>query len=341
MDTSTSFLMSFGICTSTSIYVLLTFMAIISTFSPCLSRLAAHGKTRTSIIRPVLKNECLVSSSSSSSSGSTIISKLKFFLDHPCLQIHKKHFTTFYSFGLLWSVIILSSYVVAPQQQQSAVFYLLYLHLSRRYLECRFVHVWNGTMHLAGYALGLIHYFLLPFIFLSNNVHHRPRECSTRRFAVGILLNLVAQYYQHVHHTILASYRNRSTRFEQKNQTNPYSIPSGFWFEYISCPHYLAEILVYLSFAILLHPTMITSSENDLQQKDITTSTTCILTFQESMMSHVMNQVCCKVSPWRHVILTIWVFVNLAISARDSHTWYKRTFPSYPKHIKALLPWIW
>mmetsp|Transcript_1115 Transcript_1115/g.2008 ORF Transcript_1115/g.2008 Transcript_1115/m.2008 type:complete len:320 (-) Transcript_1115:2521-3480(-) len=318
IEITTSLLISFGTCASAILYLLLTFTAIISIFSPCLSRLAAHGKTRTSIMM-------LNPLNGESTSPSSIFSKWKvFLLEHPCLQINKEHFTTFYSIGLIWSgIIILLTSNVVPQ---TAVIFLLYLHLSRRYLECRFVHVWNGTMHLSGYILGLIHYILLPFVFVSNS-HIRQNEFSTTRVAMGIALNVVAQYYQFVHHCILASYRKKS---KKEKQMAIYSIPSGRWFQYISCPHYLAEILIYLSFAILLHPVIMAEKTDDMQMDG-------------NMINHddVTNHICCKVRPWRHMILVCWVFVNLAISARTSHAWYQKTFPSYPKHKKALLPWMW
>lgn len=345
-----SFLIKHGTCASAILYVLLTFVAILSPFSPCLSRLAAHGKTRISMV--VLQEQ-------NKSTSSSIISKWKSFLDHPWLKIRKEYFTTFYSLGFMWSVTILSysNHVVSrTHQSQIAAIYLLYLHLFRRYLECRFVHVWNGTMHLAGYALGLLHYFLLPFVFLSNydeydrvnilRTNSSSSSSNTLALVIGIVLNVVAQYYQYVHHCILARYRNyhRSRNVKQRTEAKQeerhhkieslYTIPSGCWFDYVSCPHYLAEILIYLSFAILLYPIM---RENELQQRqqqqEDATSSTCYMKY--------LCFWCEVVRPWRHVILVCWVFANLAVSARASHTWYKRTFPSYPKHKKALLPWLW
>ena len=34
--------------------------------------------------------------------------------------------------------------------------------------------------------------------------------------------------------------------------TNKYSIPSEYWFELVTCPHYFAEIMVYISFAVIM-----------------------------------------------------------------------------------------
>ena len=35
--------------------------------------------------------------------------------------------------------------------------------------------------------------------------------------------------------------------------TYGHSIPRGHWFELVSCPHYLAEILIYLSLCVVLN----------------------------------------------------------------------------------------
>ena len=37
-----------------------------------------------------------------------------------------------------------------------------------------------------------------------------------------------------------------------------HSIPRGDWFNYVSCPHYLAEIIMYLCLAIILGPRHLT-----------------------------------------------------------------------------------
>ena len=37
-----------------------------------------------------------------------------------------------------------------------------------------------------------------------------------------------------------------------------HSIPQGDWFSYVSCPHYLAEIIIYLCLAVILGPRHLT-----------------------------------------------------------------------------------
>ena len=48
-----------------------------------------------------------------------------------------------------------------------------------------------------------------------------------------------------------------------------YSIPEGRWFRYVSCPHYLAEIIIYAGFAIVLLSTSSSSSSSSLLVKGL------------------------------------------------------------------------
>ena len=62
-------------------------------------------------------------------------------------------------------------------------------------------------------------------------------------------------YMQHSAHKSLAQLRNKkihskSTTNKNDNNTRQYFIPMGGWFNYISCPHYFAEIIIYLSLVI-------------------------------------------------------------------------------------------
>jgi 3-oxo-5-alpha-steroid 4-dehydrogenase 3 len=53
-----------------------------------------------------------------------------------------------------------------------------------------------------------------------------------------------ASLHQYRCHVILAMLRPPSNTA----RTRVYKIPYGDWFEYVSSPHYFAEILIYLSF---------------------------------------------------------------------------------------------
>jgi len=109
---------------------------------------------------------------------------------------------------------------------------------------------------------------------------------------VGVLLFFFASYHQANCHKILASLR-------QGNTSSSFKIPHSDWFEYVSCPHYFAEILIYLSLLLVL--------------------------------GHFENM-----SMW---LVVAFVVMNLGNSALDTHRWYKKKFgDDYPKYRKALIP---
>ena len=60
---------------------------------------------------------------------------------------------------------------------------------------------------------------------------------------LAILLFLWATKHQHKCHVILANIRQTSS--SRDGQSSIYAIPRGDWFEMTTCPHYLAEVLIY------------------------------------------------------------------------------------------------
>ena len=326
------------ICTyaAPAIYILLTITAIISLYSPLLSQLASHGKTRIVISNDPKENEKETPRAAKSTSHVTtaIMIRLRL-LDHDRFQIRKHHFVHFYTVGITWAAFILWNHHQRHQSRRNNVTtctLLLYLHLARRCYECRYVHIWNGSMHIAGFALGLLHYILLPFIFLGNGIeiqHHHGHGHDHGHghlyLIMGVVINLFSQYEQHLHHCILANYRKNGVK--EINGGKRYSIPHGRWFAYVSCPHYLAEIMIYASFAILLHHQYDFGIANGAGT--------------DSFLVQSAISLCSSVQPFKHVILVAWVAINLAISARSSHAWYQKQFPGYPKHRTALIPFLW
>ena len=63
----------------------------------------------------------------------------------------------------------------------------------------------------------------------------------------GVVLFLWASWHQWNCHNILA----KLWHSESGRTVKLYRIPYGDWFEYVSSPHYLAEILIYISFFLI------------------------------------------------------------------------------------------
>ncbi|XP_072552288.1 polyprenal reductase [Salminus brasiliensis] len=133
---------------------------------------------------------------------------------------------------------------------------LLWVHCLRRLLECLFVSVFSdGVIHVVQYAFGLSYYVLLGLTVLCVDTP-QPTDGSsadslwsqlTWYHAAGVLLFIWASLLQHRSLLLLASLRTSSSG---KVETFAHRIPHGGWFEQVSCPHYLAELLIYASLGV-------------------------------------------------------------------------------------------
>lgn len=92
-------------------------------------------------------------------------------------------------------------------------------------------------------------------------------------------------------------------QLQQQSIHTKYSIPYGNWFDFISMPHYTAEILIYLSFFMI-----------QLSTRDQ--------------------------FPLLQLLILLWTVVNLCITGYRSHLWYKNKFISYPTDRYAVIPYI-
>lgn len=74
-------------------------------------------------------------------------------------------------------------------------------------------------------------------------------ELLTSCHIAGVVLFVLASYLQFDSHRILANLRKDTTG---RVITTKHSIPRGKWFDLVSSPHYMAEILIYLAITIVL-----------------------------------------------------------------------------------------
>ena len=283
------------------LYLLLTLAALGSLFSPTLSSVAAYGKGRS-----------LFSSAASDN-----------FFSRNVFLVPKRYFLHFYCFGLatlaaLQSQTVNTSWTVA----------LLAVHISRRLYECLFVHRWNevSKMHVVGYAVGTLHYVLLPFVLVQCRFTDEHRS-SLRQFAfvAAIALNLWAQFQQHRHHQLLADLRSSNHSVDKKDI--PYKLPSGGWFDRVASRHYLAEIFIYLSFFALV-------------QLQVTTCTRYpTATADEPFLE--LPELLRTMRRGRHFFLLVWVVTNLTITSLRTHQYYVRNITGFDQtRTKALVPYL-
>lgn len=254
-----------------------------------------------------------------------------------CILCHFiRWFAYFYLWGLIWTVFIsflaliytaeyeyIASFLqfdvrvlAFPEPNKSSivirndhipldvalVLLVIQLQLCRRTYESFFITKFGSSrMHLSHFAFGLFFYtslgpLALHELYNGHQVTHAPIKWSflvhcTWMQAAGIVLFLWSSLHQFKCHTILASIRGRNER---------YAIPKGDWFDYVSSPHYTAEILIYLSLFL------------------------------------------CSGCHNLYLLLPLFSTIGLLLlSARITHSWYKKNFKDYPIERKIILHWIY
>ncbi|KYO46013.1 transmembrane protein 165 [Alligator mississippiensis] len=133
------------------------------------------------------------------------------------------------------------------------VLLLFWLHSLRRLTECLCISVFsNGVIHILHYCFGYAYYIGIGLTVLCQvPVNVRNRKSLWMQIGwyhtLGIIVYIWASVHHNRCHVILANLRkNKSGNVISLN----HSIPFGDWFERVSCPHYFAELLIYVSLAI-------------------------------------------------------------------------------------------
>ncbi|OXB54681.1 hypothetical protein ASZ78_001708 [Callipepla squamata] len=133
------------------------------------------------------------------------------------------------------------------------VLLLLWLHSFQRLAECLYTSVFsNGVIHIVQYCFGIGYYIAVGSTVLCQvpTNARNGQELSVQILwyhIVGIVMYIWASLHQHRCLVILANLRkSKSGKVLSLN----HSIPFGDWFERVSCPHYFAELLIYISMAI-------------------------------------------------------------------------------------------
>jgi len=142
------------------------------------------------------------------------------------------------------------------------------VHVWRRMYEVIYVNAPSkATINIFHYVMGFLHYscvglgivshapgLLRPHSFHFEGEHqsikwvHIQLQLSNITFlhVVGATLFIWARKHQAIASQLLA-------RTKRESKTG-YGIPYGDWFNLVSCPHYTAECLLYISLAMILGP---------------------------------------------------------------------------------------
>ena len=197
-------------------------------------------------------------------------------------QVPKRWFVHFYVLGtvsgvagLLVSILSLDCSVdrSVGYLYQRICLVLFEVHVLRRLWECHTIATFGqSSMHIAGYLCGLIHYALTPVSMMcsclqipflveisdlwpANLVSIKSRGCvvalwpaQTLFTAGGLVLFLSASVAQYKCHAILYRLKKVEEVDLAGSPKSRYGLPVGFGFDFVCCPHYFAEILIYVSF---------------------------------------------------------------------------------------------
>lgn len=224
------------------VWLLMALCSLITVNVSSLSTIAQHGK-------------CSMKSSTNRDSIDSLF------------YVPKSMFSHFYPLGLVLSISILAFNTFILHDYSSFVSLILFcIHCGRRWWECLFMTEYGDSkMHIAGYIVGMTHYILVPLSLEVASIesksynHHLQRHL--RRHFLVLLISLClfcgGNYLQFVSHHILYKLKVNITKKSDDASPN-YTLPVGGGFEYCCCPHYFAEIVIYVTFVVLESRTVVT-----------------------------------------------------------------------------------
>ncbi|CAL8098342.1 unnamed protein product [Calicophoron daubneyi] len=124
-------------------------------------------------------------------------------------------------------------------------------HVARRFYECRSVSVFgNSQMSITHFVLSILYYIAVPFAIYTSRL--QAAERSPLSMVLFVICVFGVQFCQDLTFQQLANLRN-SIKYEKGgNCADKYFVPTGSMFQYVTCPHYLLEITLYLSIHIFL-----------------------------------------------------------------------------------------
>lgn len=136
------------------------------------------------------------------------------------------------------------------------VLILMTLQVFRRLFECVFINQRSSsTMNITHYIVGFAHYFCAGSGYVCEAPGFVSGSGSSSTFTMSSipisswifsLIFTVAWCYQLETHKIFAQLKI--------SNPNNHSMPEGSLFNYVSCPHYMCEIIIYTCLMLILGP---------------------------------------------------------------------------------------
>lgn len=171
-------------------------------------------------------------------------------------------FSHFYMIGSTCNAMLMLLYLrcgTGPVHSTTvASLILIQIHLTRRWIETLFMMTYpvNAEMHGIAYIFGLSYYIALPLTIMLPVVDKWECNCAQHAWHmdistlamrpsewIGVAIFFVGMALQWHSHSLLAQLAS--------NRKGRYSIPRGGAFEFVSCPHYLGEIVLYSGLVVV------------------------------------------------------------------------------------------
>nr|PVC50925.1 hypothetical protein MACL_00001903 [Theileria orientalis] len=160
----------------------------------------------------------------------------------PKFLVPKNCFANFYLLSILLNIFLFYK----ERLEITNLYRVMYItHVLRRLLEQAFLFTKlpkPSFLHVVGYLFGLWYFYSLIFSYYVATALALNNPSSYYPFGYSVLLNCFAQFLQFYSHVKLSELRR-----DVKDETRVYKVPTAGPFKYILCPHYLAEILIYVS----------------------------------------------------------------------------------------------
>lgn len=174
------------------------------------------------------------------------------------IRVPKSWFKYFYLCGILVSVVY-ASIVSMMWESVTAVHLTLVLYTfqcARRLVECLFITEYgNSTMHIGGFLGGMAHYAVAAVTLgLAGSIEPLHMQYSKHTITIITIVFTSLSIFQYLCHRILFLKKQKILKdalVSPSDRIAAYSLPSGLGFEYCCCPHYFAEIGIYLCLALL------------------------------------------------------------------------------------------
>ncbi|KAI1287062.1 Polyprenol reductase [Halotydeus destructor] len=204
--------------------------------------------------------------------------------------VQKRRFVDFYAFAIIlnvalitlvhlncstgkcerlhyWFNLLFGNDATSSVSQTTAmlVFSMALLHYVRRWYETVFISIFSdGRMNILHYLSGFAFYGSSAFLFTDMLLpkretlfHHSKTEHS--HLLIGFLVYAIGSLIQFVTSVQLSRMRRKVRADGTEEIIMRHTIPTGGLFEYISSPHYLAEMIIYTGLFIgcNLHKSML------------------------------------------------------------------------------------